>query len=65
MASMEDYEGVLTKKASFALNFLWLEKNIGVSVDQVFGEVMLNNNSTAATKLQKSNKCLGSCQQKV
>lgn len=25
--------------AEFALNFLWLDKNIAVAVDQVFGQV--------------------------
>ncbi|CAL8468497.1 g8037 [Coccomyxa elongata] len=31
-------ESTLPNPASYALNFLWLDKNIAVSVDQVFGE---------------------------
>lgn len=33
-------ESTLPNPASYALNFLWLDKNIAVSVDQVFGEVI-------------------------
>ena len=32
--------------ASFALSFLWLEKNVAVAVDQVFSEVSFNAPST-------------------
>jgi hypothetical protein len=34
--------GDIPNPAGFSLNFLWLEKNIAVSVDQVFGEVSVD-----------------------
>jgi 30S ribosomal protein 3 len=38
LAAMEASEQVQAEAAQFALNFLWLDKNIAVAVDQVFGK---------------------------
>ncbi|KAL4430565.1 hypothetical protein ABPG77_005805 [Micractinium sp. CCAP 211/92] len=38
LAKLQAAEGVPATPAEFALNFLWLDKNIAVAVDQVFGQ---------------------------
>lgn len=39
LAKLQAAEGAPASPAEFALNFLWLDKNIAVAVDQVFGQV--------------------------
>lgn len=39
LAKLQAAEGGAAPPADFALNFLWLDKNIAVAVDQVFGAV--------------------------
>ncbi|PSC70211.1 putative chloroplast RF65 [Micractinium conductrix] len=38
LAKLQAAEGAPAPDAQFALNFLWLDKNIAVAVDQVFGQ---------------------------
>ena len=45
------------QKPEFTLNFLWLEKNLGVSVDQVFGEVTLLFHSVPLLTRLDQRKC--------
>ena len=37
LAALAAAENVTAEEATYALNFLWLDKNIAVAVDQVFG----------------------------
>ena len=37
LAALEAAEAVSAEAATYSLNFLWLDKNIAVAVDQVFG----------------------------
>ena len=39
LAKLNAAEGVTMTPADFSLNFLWLDKNIAVAVDQVFNQV--------------------------
>ena len=39
LAKLQAAEGAPVESAQFALNFLWLDKNIAVAVDQVFSQV--------------------------
>jgi hypothetical protein len=39
LAKLQAVEGTPAEPAEFSLNFLWLDKNIAVAVDQVFGPV--------------------------
>lgn len=39
LAKLQAAEGGSAPPAEFSLNFLWLDKNIAVAVDQVFGQV--------------------------
>ena len=39
LAKLQAAEGMPTDAAEFSLNFLWLDKNIAVAVDQVFHQV--------------------------
>jgi len=38
IAKIEAAENVTAEEATYALNFMWLDKNIAVAVDQVFGK---------------------------
>lgn len=39
LARLEADRGSAAEESRFSLNFLWLDKNIGVAVDQVFAKV--------------------------
>lgn len=39
LAKLQAAESAPVAAAAFSLNFLWLDKNIAVAVDQVFGQV--------------------------